>query len=113
MPPHVAACTASELEQLRESFGDELDSVWNPAEWKRHLHVPLGELESLYDSVNQDIWQNDLDDEVDLLLSEIAIDLMRDPRVPVADGFVAYATDLDRYSGSEDAARHAAKGRIS
>src|SRR5688572_11078172 len=28
LPPHVAACTASELEQLRESFGDELDSVW-------------------------------------------------------------------------------------
>jgi len=98
LPPNVAFATERDLERFRaERPGDFKHFAWQPAEWKDHLSLEVGdELMTLCDSVNQDIWQNELDEEVDALLREVASLLSR-TELPVtrSEMFVAYLTNVE------------------
>lgn len=98
LPPNVAFATEDDLERFRSEPPQELQYfAWYPAEWERHLSLQLDdELMDLCNSANEDIWQNELYDEVDTLLGHIASDLSRSVLpFPRSVMFVAYVTDLD------------------
>lgn len=98
LPPRVGVGRERERRDFLAEHGDDADDyIWNPAEWEScALDVPVDpELSRLCEAVNQDIWQNDLDDEADALLAEIARDLGRRelPLEKTAD-FVARVIEL-------------------
>lgn len=105
LPPHVAIGLDSERKRFAELRDkDVLWFIWNPAEWKmNHVHAHLDEeLSSRCDSVNQDIWQNDRQKEVDVFLADLAQRLAKAGLpFPRTDDFVAYAINLDNGEHAE------------
>ncbi len=99
LPPMVGLGTVSERQRFVQQHGDNaLEMIWNPAEWKwRELDLNLSpQLATLCASVNQDIWQNELQAEANAFLADLARALNK-AELPVrrADGFVSLTVALD------------------
>jgi hypothetical protein len=114
LPPNVSFATESDLERFRVEHPEELQYfAWYPAEWERHLSLLFDdELTGLCHSVNEDIWQNELYDEVDKLLADIAAALsISELPIPQSAMFTAYVTDLDNGDAVPDVRRFAPKSK--
>lgn len=110
LPPDVSFATEDDLKEFRDEHPDELwYFAWYPPDWKGYLTLELDEtFLDLCHSVNEDIWQNDLYDEVRSLLEEIARTLSNSELpVPRSDMFVAYVIDVDSGETVPDVLRSA------
>ena len=108
VPPNVAFATERDLARFRTQHPDDFQYyVWYPAEWERHLSLDLGDqLADICHSVSEDIWQNELDDEVNTLLRDIASMLSGSTLpIPRSAAFVAYVTNLDNGDAVSDVRR--------
>ena len=109
LPPAVTFATERDLERFRAEHPENMNYyVWHPGVW-HHLCLHLDDwLEGLCHSVNEDIWQNELYDEVNALLDEMALELFAgELAVPLSDMFVIYVTDMDKDERSADVRRFA------
>jgi hypothetical protein len=100
LPPHVGVGLMTECRQLLEKHGGLApDYIWNPAEWtsgELALELPA-KLAALCASVSQDIWQNELEAEVDEFLLDLARVVKKaDLPCRIADHFVSVVVALDR-----------------
>lgn len=104
LPPNVAIGLDAERRRFVEAHGNEApDLIWNPAEWKNHVTLKLDEqLSSQCESVNQDIWQNDRQEEADMFVADLAQRLEQYALpFPKTDDFVSYAVNLDNGTFAE------------
>jgi hypothetical protein len=109
LPPAVTFATERDLEHFRAEHPENMkDYVWSPGEW-HHLSLHLDDwLEALCHSVNEDIWQNELYDEVNALLDAMALELFAcDLTIPLSDMFVIYVSDMDKGDRAADVRRFA------
>jgi hypothetical protein len=104
LPPPVAFATEA---QLRPN--EDIDTIWSPPDWNSYLSLQLdNELARLCDSVSNDIWQNELFDEVDALLEGIAGKLQTSELpVPRSDAFISFVASIDTGEYANDVRRAA------
>jgi hypothetical protein len=99
LPPHVSVGLVAERSRLLSEHGDAArEYIWNPAEWTTgeiELALPPA-LTTLCASVNQDIWQNEREAEVDEFLLDLARSVQK-AELPcrLADHFSALVIALD------------------
>lgn len=105
LPPNVAFGTERDLQRFRDEPSEYwLHLVWGPPDWEGHLSLELDNyILELCDSVNQDIWQNDLYEETESLLLDIASTVAASELpIPRSAVFVACVIDLE---GDEEVAQ--------
>ncbi|MCC6574035.1 MAG: hypothetical protein IT462_09600 [Planctomycetes bacterium] len=99
LPPDVSVGLVSECKRLQNLHGKRTPVfVWNPAEWPSgdlDLKLPT-ELATLCASVSQDIWQNELYEEVNQFLHDLARSVQK-AKLPCrrAKNFVVVVVTLD------------------
>ena len=98
LPAEVAFVSDAELDALATRFDGDKDSIWNPAEWGNEVDLDYDpDLLELCNSVNQDIWQNERQDEATTLLQRVAAALAeRHPPL------IAYVTNLSMGEAAAD-----------
>lgn len=98
LPAEVAFVSDAELDVLATRFEDDKAAIWNPAEWGNEVDVEYDpELLERCNSVNQDIWQNERQDEATTLLQRIAA-AFAERHPPL----IAYVTNLSLGEAAAD-----------
>ncbi|MDC1142349.1 hypothetical protein OAU50_04605 [Planctomycetota bacterium] len=107
MPEEIWLGSSAERDQiLKDSPKDASWDLWNPEEWSERDEVYFKfspELQRKCDLVNQDIWQNDLEDEAMDFLKELARSLTSSELpIKTTDDFQALVIRVDVGEYSED-----------